>query len=443
MKITGIEIGEYRQFKNIKFDFTYPASHEKAGQPLEKICFIGQSGTGKTTLLNLISWYFASINEAFVTVKNQSTKADVDDNFDFESFPYKVMVRVLTKEKIISLNGQENGDGWNLIEWFNNNELFNEVDNQQKLCVHINDSIAAESNKILRRNKSTQQSDYIKTTEQIKDQQKADNEQLESIENTKVLNIGTSSHSDVTWRYLLTDINKHDNNLNQIALSIIQQAGTFSADKLVRRITDWKLKNPNPRIELADKCLNPLLKELFLELDSDNTEVPIVLKTTRGISLQSHVLSTGTKQLLTTAIPIFQLRKSGMVILFDEPERSLFPDIQRKLIDYYTSLAPKAQFFFATHSPIIASAFEPCERFILNFDENGEVKYHTGVAPEGDDPNDILRQDFDMAYLMLEKGLKAYQRYLDLATEIRNEQNTERKKQLLTERAKLGDLYNF
>ncbi|WP_155297360.1 hypothetical protein [Spirosoma aerolatum] len=50
MKITGIDIGEYHQFKNIKFDFTYPADHPKAGQPLEKVCFIGQSGTGKTTL---------------------------------------------------------------------------------------------------------------------------------------------------------------------------------------------------------------------------------------------------------------------------------------------------------------------------------------------------------------------------------------------------------
>ena len=60
MKITGIEIGEYRQFKNIKFDFTYPADHAKAGQPLEKVCFIGQSGTGKTTLLNVI-WDFFEV----------------------------------------------------------------------------------------------------------------------------------------------------------------------------------------------------------------------------------------------------------------------------------------------------------------------------------------------------------------------------------------------
>jgi GTPase SAR1 family protein len=33
---------------------TYPKGHEKEGQPLDKICIIGQSGTGKTNLLNII-----------------------------------------------------------------------------------------------------------------------------------------------------------------------------------------------------------------------------------------------------------------------------------------------------------------------------------------------------------------------------------------------------
>ena len=54
MKITKINIKDYHQFKNFELDLTYPNGHEKAGQPLDKVCFIGQSGTGKTTLLNVI-----------------------------------------------------------------------------------------------------------------------------------------------------------------------------------------------------------------------------------------------------------------------------------------------------------------------------------------------------------------------------------------------------
>lgn len=54
MKISKIIIRDYNQFKNFTIDLTYPHGHLKAGEPLEKVCFIGQSGTGKSTILNLI-----------------------------------------------------------------------------------------------------------------------------------------------------------------------------------------------------------------------------------------------------------------------------------------------------------------------------------------------------------------------------------------------------
>ncbi len=54
MKITQINIKDYNQFQNLTLDLTYPKGHEKEDQALEKICFIGQSGTGKTSLLNVL-----------------------------------------------------------------------------------------------------------------------------------------------------------------------------------------------------------------------------------------------------------------------------------------------------------------------------------------------------------------------------------------------------
>lgn len=54
MKIHKITLKDYNQFKNLEIDLTYPKGHPKAGQPLDKVCFIGQSGTGKTSLLRLI-----------------------------------------------------------------------------------------------------------------------------------------------------------------------------------------------------------------------------------------------------------------------------------------------------------------------------------------------------------------------------------------------------
>ena len=54
MKIEHLHIKNYKQFSNLDLDLTYPAGHEKAGEPLDKICIIGQSGTGKTNLLEII-----------------------------------------------------------------------------------------------------------------------------------------------------------------------------------------------------------------------------------------------------------------------------------------------------------------------------------------------------------------------------------------------------
>lgn len=54
MKIKTLNIDSYRHLQNISLDFTYPEGHMNAGKPLEKICIIGQSATGKTTILELI-----------------------------------------------------------------------------------------------------------------------------------------------------------------------------------------------------------------------------------------------------------------------------------------------------------------------------------------------------------------------------------------------------
>ncbi len=54
MKVARIELKNFNQFKDVTLDLTYPKGHKKAGKPLDKICFIGQSGAGKTSLLRVI-----------------------------------------------------------------------------------------------------------------------------------------------------------------------------------------------------------------------------------------------------------------------------------------------------------------------------------------------------------------------------------------------------
>ena len=65
MKICKIIAQKSLQFDDCVIDLTYPESHPKAGEPLEKVCFIGPNGTGKTRILELITQFFAGQSYGF------------------------------------------------------------------------------------------------------------------------------------------------------------------------------------------------------------------------------------------------------------------------------------------------------------------------------------------------------------------------------------------
>ncbi len=449
MKITGIDIGEYRQFKNIKFDFTYPNDHHdqnKAGQPLDKVCFIGQSGTGKTTLLNVIWDFFRLLEDSYLATKHRSIIHNNSGSFDIFYSPISIKIADNARTVLYKTQDLESHENHKqvrvgyLMRWLEENDLIDMIDNTDKVCVFMKDSISREADAFLFDQKAQPQSfsDLVKADTQAEKERATYEQRINEAGSNKAISLG-DMQSLSTWQYLLREITHYDEVTVQKITNIIQNT---AKNKVADELQKWI--NEDPRIKLSEECLNPILNEFYLEVNiGAKGSAPITLCTTRGINISNLLLSTGTRQLLATAIPIYKFNTENTVILFDEPERSLFPDIQRILIDYYISLAPQAQFFFATHSPIIASAFEPCERFILYFDENGEVKFRTGMAPEGDDPNDILSEDFGLEELMLPKGLEAYERYRNLGVEIRNETDTKRKDELMVERAKLGDAYNF
>ena len=109
-------------------------------------------------------------------------------------------------------------------------------------------------------------------------------------------------------------------------------------------------------------------------------------------------------------------------------------DIQKKhlantsnleeLIEHYKNISPNSQLIVATHSPFIAASFEPEERFVLFFDEDGKVCVKNGKSPIGDDPNDLLKNDFSINYYN-KYGESAYKKYIDLKQKVANEKDKE------------------
>ena len=420
MKFTKIHIKEHQQFKDFTLDLTYPVGHEKAGEPLEKVCFIGQSGTGKTTLLGQLGdcatfMAFANSSGGLEIVRHMTDtnfSLYINDDITFDTL--KCRNEEYKADFFLSL--KDNTSDCNLLLFlktsiaeFIDNALSPNVENTQKL---------------------------IETSEKLIEDKR---HRWELFDKQYIIwQIDYKTNSEVLG-YFLKDIEEYDRVIKSELTTLLQ--GTLSIEHF--STLQNRVKGAPPRQKIAEK-LNPILEKFFLEVDTSVSDALLVLKKKNDdLKIPSLGISTGTKQVLSTALPLMQLPLDNAIVLIDEPERSLFPDVQRMLVQYYTGLAPKSQFFFATHSPIIAAAFDPAERFILTFGEDGYVKATRGTAPEGDDPNDLLVKDFGMNQLLGEKGLKMFERFVELKILIKNETSLDKKADYINEYMEIGRAYNF
>lgn len=402
MKISKLYIDEYKHLKNLNFDFTYPMDfHDETmrGKPLNKICFIGQSGTGKTGLLEMIR------GEIFSNVKKTDSK---------NSLTFFNGLKNITSSGIFLKD---------FTEFFNKEKI--------KLVYFPSELNINSIIKIFGKDYSNIFSDLNK--------KRIIEDSIENFLTQK--NIIIDGNIEVLWDFILFELQDYSERLKQLGNIISSETNTSNFTKTIE---EWKKNNPNPYTSLGKLCLNPILKKLNLELSTtlEKNKLISIKSINNENPISTKSLSTGTKQLLLTALPLYKLDTKESIILIDEPERSLYPDMQMDLMDYYQNLAPEAQFIIATHSPFIAASFEPCERFILYFDEEGKVAVRQGTSPIGDDPNDIVYEDFGVNYYNKNTQEK-FKEYIELLDKAREEIDKEKKKNYILKATKIGDLYNF
>ncbi len=427
MKIKSLNIDSYRHLHNIHFDFTYPEGHKKAGEPLNKICIIGQSATGKTSVLELIKNNVSQLDTVeVIDGKNFFHHFQLNFNGHID-YLYDNSVLKIRKNTIVK-NEQE----FQNIE-FPSGTVGKFMDDGLKLLYLSAEIISREAINIFNQNP-------LNILQQLAGEKYAGLQKKFS-GGSYIYEFGQDVNAEI-WFSLLYKILDYRKRFTQMASELINKGAIGDLAKLNKEYAKWSALNENPLVSFAE-YFNPILKKLNLEVDLVNTEYPIPIKSgSNDEIIPVSSLSTGTKGLLLSMFPLYELDTADSMILLDEPERSLFPDMQIDLISHYQNLAPDAQFIIATHSPFIAAAFEPEERFILYFDGNGKVAVRRGESPIGDDPNDILTNDFNVDYYN-DFGKKAYKEYLDLKRKVTQETEPKKKKELIVELAELGDKYNF
>jgi energy-coupling factor transporter ATP-binding protein EcfA2 len=436
MKISKLHIDQFRHLENLDFDFTYPEDFhiaEKRGKPLDKICFIGQSASGKTGLLELINSTLFKLKELETRDdKYLDKKVEFEADFIFDNIEInKNTIKFNNKNYSYSPPASYTGKGIDFqVKQF---EIKN-ILNSNVLNYFITSGIISEKNiSFFAKNPIIQIEKYTEELKTIELDYFFENNGMIFDENTDSRN----------WLLVVSEILQYRKKYNQITSELINKGLLADTKKLQEEYNKWQKENPN-KIEEFAKKFNPIIEKFNLEVDLVNTEytIPLKNKKTKEI-IPIHNTSTGTKGLLLTFLPLFKLDTKDAIILIDEPERSLYPDMQMDLMEYYQNLAPQAQFIVATHSPFIAASFEADERFILYFDEEGKVAVRRGTSPIGDDPNDMLKNDFGLEFLMNKKGVEAFERYRELKKRIASENNEVEKDKLLEEILSLANAYKF
>jgi|GEM_PF-620295 len=474
MKITEIYIRNYLQFRDFHLNLTYPDT----GEPLDKVCFIGANGTGKSTLLRIISNFLINI-ENFAGKDDIVTKINIlkkwlpdfsENTLIYFRIKSKYIYVLFTWDRIFCCSDQELDE--KALEKIHDlncdlKELENSVlknfryisspkpkfESRRTLLQQI--LLEPDSQDIV----SYAQSDRVSLLQAKNTKNKNNNINLPQIDLNQALKLFNSfpiyhdvscSNVDDFWQVLIYQIKNREGDYLKFLKAPENK-------KLRLGEVEEKFNQENPEIleKLAEQW-NLILDRTGLEFDVENVKVPVQLTE----NLEAYIrlknskknipynnLSTGIRNFIFQLGHIYALYfnrdiKRGF-LLIDEPESSLFPDLLYDLIDRYLAIIQNTQFFVATHSPIIAAQFEPAERFILEFDDDGYVNARLGVSPEGDDPNDLLVNDFVVRSLYGKKGIEQWERYLYLRRKIVETEDKEEKKELLREYSKIGNAYNF
>ena len=368
MKVSRISLKNFRQFKDLELDLTYPGGHDKAGEPLDKVCIIGQSGVGKTSIIEFIKACSESASEDYLGLRdalNGLNKENLQIKFEYEGNSFIAYVQ---NDDLTCDPGPTFGDS-------------DKKDYCEVFWNHLQSHSRSLGNFL-----------YYFPAEFIPERAlpKVDKSLIEEVSGEYFVNSNNevSGHftfndqrlSKLIWSQLETEIRDYTNEKSKFIFAIARAVQKKDLKEQTRQsalLEKWEMKNPNPLSELANNYLDPILESFHLktktELENLNETEFIQLINKRGNTVPPSFWSTGTKNIIYKTLPLYTLWPKDSIILIDEPESSLYPDIQTQIVNLYTRLGENCQFIFATHSPLIASNFEPWEIIELKFDSEGFI----------------------------------------------------------------------
>jgi predicted ATPase len=123
-------------------------------------------------------------------------------------------------------------------------------------------------------------------------------------------------------------------------------------------------------------------------------ETPEVLLETKSGRFSLDSVSGGIASIIDLAWQIFMYSKSKAqcVVTIDEPENHLHPEMQKSLLTNLIKAFPNCQFIVSTHSPFIITSTPDSNVYALHYDNNNRVVSHMlDMVNKAGNSSDILR----------------------------------------------------
>ena len=317
MKIKNLHIKEFKGLRDISINF------EKNDEPLDLVVLAGSNGSGKTRILESIKDYF----ESYIDIQEIKIINNLQIFFEKEE---KECIDKIGSEKYFYSN----------LEYFSLNDKKENLNESSYLVIKKNLLILP---KII----------YVPTEINF---QKMDVASTTLVQEYKFINI--------------------------VNTNLIKDIPSYIATKMISAM----LKNKNEKVGDIQKKVFNEINEIFENLSID-VKVEDISQDGRNITLFTNSsgdefdineLSSGEKQLFLRTLAIKMLNPENSIILIDEPELSLHPKWQQKIVDVYRKIGKNNQIIIATHSPHILGSVKKENIMLLDKTNDGKIIVKTG-----------------------------------------------------------------
>jgi predicted ATP-binding protein involved in virulence len=188
---------------------------------------------------------------------------------------------------------------------------------------------------------------------------------------------------------------------------------TKDTQKLITEYCNQLIKKNDLRPSQAYSTIKDILNEIFNIFDLNfsfshlDEKDNVFFKNREGKEFSIESLSTGEKTLLSKIFHLYIGDYSGKIILIDEPELSLHPSWQGRVLEIYEKFCEtkNSQIFIATHSPQIISSAKNEYLKILSMNK-GEVEVIEDLLSYGRDINWVLKKVMGVKSIRIDKIAK-------------------------------------